>query len=252
MTVESRCRRRAGPPAPGRRRCRRQRLLASAALAVSAVGLPGPSSSVFAEPLLRQADVRIVLSSPTSCEVTAVFSIDDADPPGIEHRIRAPRGVEVDLLAAGNVPVDSRDVRRQGATLSYVVPSGESPRQTYELRYRVSHATDWAYHCPIWLPAVPTDGRSRDVRLQVDLPPDAVPSGGSLPALTWSDGRGSTTIGHLPSFVRVPFSIRGQAPAPVRDLSSTMDAVAIVVLASASLAFFWRRRWSRGRGKEGM
>jgi hypothetical protein len=41
----------------------------------------------------------------------------------------------------------------------------------YGFRYRAVQAAPRAHRCPIWLPTAPTDGRSRPVRLGIDLPP---------------------------------------------------------------------------------
>jgi hypothetical protein len=194
--------------------------------------------------------VSILLTTPTSCEVTAVFTIEGSGAAGIEHRVQAPAGVQVELLGAGGVVADPRDVVRRGATLAYTVPPDRGAAQSYELRYRVTQSEEWAYRCPIWLPAVPADGRSRSVRLQVQLPPGAVPRGGSLPAFTWAGGRGVTTIGHLPSFVRVPHATADYAPrgAAAWDLPRAMDTLAVVVLTGATAFWVWRRGRRRRTG----
>jgi hypothetical protein len=112
----------------------------------------------------------------------------------------------------------------------------------YELQYRVVQTKEWAYRCPVWLPAVASDGRARSVDIEVTLPPAARPAGGSFPAFRWDGGTGRATLGNLPAFVRVPYVAAGESRPPVRDLGRTMDLVAVGVLLAGSAWWVVRRR----------
>jgi hypothetical protein len=197
-------------------------------LAACAAAIPAFAD---AAPRLTAADVFIAIDSPTSCEVTLKLAVDGAAE--IEHRIEAPDGSRVELL-------EVRDARPAGAvqtigrTQSLVVrPDGSG----YRLRYRVlQHAAD---RCPIWLPIAPADGRSRAVRIAVELPSGSG-ADDSMPAFQWTGARGETTIGHLPSIVRVAYGPADQRRA--WSITRVMDALAIVVFAGASAAWTWRLR----------
>ena len=67
-----------------------------------------------------------------------------------------------------------------------------------------------------------------------------------MPAFTWSDGVGTTTLGHLPAFVRVPYAADGGS-APW-NLARLMDGVSIGVLVVASLLWLLRSRRTRVAG----
>jgi hypothetical protein len=187
-----------------------------------------------AAPVLRSADVRITVTSPTTCEVTMILAVDGALE--IDHRLDAPAaagGVElVDVRGAQRVG----DLRTIGRTQSLVLRPG-SP--SYAFRYRARQPDERAYRCPLWLPAVSTDGQSREIRLQVDVPQGAF-LGRSMPALSWTGTHGSTTIGNLPAFVRVSY---GTDRAPDGwDVGQVMDAFAMAVFAGASVIWVWRKR----------
>jgi hypothetical protein len=190
------------------------------------------ASAASAAPVLRSADVRITFTSPTSCDVTMALTIDGA--PEIDHRLDAsPSGVElIDSRGAQRIG----DVRAVGRTQSLVLRPNHA---AYEFAYRARQPDDRAYRCPIWLPAVATDGQSRAVRLQIDLPSGSA-HGASMPALTWTGVHGSTTIGHLPAFVRVSYGPEGESPG--WSVGQVMDAAAATVFAGASALWVWRRR----------
>ena len=161
----------------------------------------------------------------------------------VEHRVDAgatppaggvgERGIEL-LDVKGATQVGS--VRTIGLTESLVL---QPEQREYGFRYRARQSADRGYRCPIWLPAVPADGESRAVALHVELPQDASPRR-SMPALSWSGSRGTTTIGHLPSFVHVPFA--GAGASPGWDVGALMDWAAIGVFALATAAWVWRRK----------
>jgi hypothetical protein len=139
------------------------RVLSAGALLAGCL-LTRPSDAVAAA-VLRSADIRIVVTSPTSCEVTMALTIDGASE--IDHRIEVFEGGRVDLIALRDARQE-RDASLIGRTQSLVL---RQDRPAYELRYRVEQPASRASRCPLWVPAVPTDGLSRDVSLQVELPP---------------------------------------------------------------------------------
>ncbi len=206
---------------------------------VAASVLARPSDS-FAGPVLRAADIRITVTSPTSCEVTLGLTVDAGNPEGlpsqeIDHRVEAFDGSRVDLMAMRGAQ-QVGDPSLIGRTRSLVLRPDQS---AYEFRYRAQQPEGRAYRCPIWLPAVPTDGQSRAVRLQVELPP-ATSSDSSMPAFSWVGGRGSTTLGHVPAFVHVSFGPENEGRG--WDIAGVMDAVAVAVFLAASAIWAWRRR----------
>lgn len=154
--------------------------------------------------------------------------------PEIDHR--------VETFGAGAELVDVRgarqvgDVRSIGRTQSLVL---RPDLPTYGFRYRARQADDFAGRCPIWLPAVPTNGRSRAVSIRTQLPPGSIP-GYSMPSFAWTGARGSARLAHLPSFVRVPYAADGEQPG--LGIGRVMDAVAVLVFTAATAIWAWRRR----------
>lgn len=209
--------------------------LVATALAVVFCLLLTPLAGVAA-PVLRSADIAITITSPLTCEVTMALTIDGA--PEVEHRVEAFDGGDVELIATpGARPMG--EPRRVGSTQSLMLRP-EQP--AYTLHYRVTQPERRAERCPMWLPTVPTDGRTRGVRLRVDLPASTTP-GGSMPPFTWDGTRGTTMLGHIPAFVRVPYgdphrSLGGGG----WDIGAVMDAAAIVVFVAASGIWAWRRK----------
>ena len=153
----------------------------------------------------------------------------------IDHRVETFDGGGADLVdVRGARPVG--DVRSIGRTQSLVLRPDQA---TYGFRYRARQPDDFAGRCPIWLPAVPTDGRSRAVSIRIQLPPGSTP-GRSMPAFEWTGSLGSTRLGHLPAFVRVPYAAEGESPA--FDIGRMMDAVAVFVFIAATAIWAWRRK----------
>ena len=112
----------------------------------------------------------------------------------------------------------------------------------YTLRYEVEQPEHRAFRCPLWIPTVAADGLSQDVHLAVRIPAGAT-AAGTMPAFTWTGEEGTSTIGHLPAFVRVPFGMPG-TPMPM-NVAGVMDIVSIATLLAATAAWA-RRRLSRG------
>jgi hypothetical protein len=223
------------PALPAQRFIRAKRTslrMAAAVLATVCTGLLAPTA---AAPLLRSADVSIRFSSPTSCEVSMTFAIDGRT--AIDHRLETPPGTSVDGLHVEGAGAASAP-QAIGSTRSWVLTPA---RDTYVLRYRVQQDPARAHRCPLWLPAVPADGVSRQVKLQVELPHGSSP-GSTMPRFKWNGGAGVATLAHLPAFVIIPYSAPGVSPG--WDLSMAMDAVAVLVFAVASAIWVWRRRRS--------
>ena len=191
------------------------------------------SAAAVAAPVLRSADLQITVTSPTSCEVTMVLAVDGVSE--IEHRIEAFEGSRVELVRIR----DARqvgDVRAIGRTQSLLLRPDQA---TYGFHYRAVQPAPRLHRCPIWLPTVPTEGRSRPVRLRIDLPPATV-AGSSMPTFTWTGVHGATTLGHLPAFVRVPYTRAGEARR--WEIGQLMDVLAIAAFAAATAVWTWRVR----------
>jgi hypothetical protein len=191
-----------------------------------------------AAPVLRSAEAAITFSAPRVCDVALTVSIADAA--DVEHRLEVLDGARVELLeVAGATPAgESRDI---GRTLSLrVAPTASGA--PYTLRYRVAQAAARRFRCPLWLPTIPTDGRSRGVHLVVTVP-DGAQASATMPAFTWTGPRGTARLAHLPAVVIVPFASAGE-PRPW-DISRVMDLTAMATLVAATA--LWLRR-QRGRG----
>jgi len=158
------------------------------------------------------------------------LTVEDATE--IDHRIESAAADLLDMQGAQHVG----EPRTIGRTQSLVVRPWQP---SYAFRYRSTQSEDRAYRCPIWLPAVPTDGLSRTVRVEVDLPSSVLPSG-SMPAMTWTGTHGTTILGHVPAFVRLPYAAQGETPR--WDIAQVMDAAAVAAFAGASALWIWRRR----------
>jgi hypothetical protein len=192
-------------------------------------------------PVLTGADARVAILSPTVCEVRLAVTVDGAAE--IEHRLEVLEGAVVGDLTVRGAEVSA--VRTVGRTQAVHV---RPQTAAYELSYRVEQPPAGRFRCPLWLPTTPTDGRSRAVRIRVQVPGGARPSG-TMPAFTWQDGIGTTTLGHLPAFVRVPYAADGVS-APW-NLARLMDGVSVGVLVAASLLWLLRGRRARGSGGDG-
>src|SRR5262245_13932196 len=173
------------------------RLSAAIAMLISVVTA---RPALTATPVLRAADARIIITSRTSCDVRLAVTIDGATE--VEHRLAIAVGDRRQLvnLEGARLVEPIRDV---GATLSLRLrPSGTSYSLSYSVQHqeppRIGFLDPVRDRCPIWLPTIPTDGRSRAVRMTVGLPPGST-AGATMPAFTWDGTVGTATIGHLPS-----------------------------------------------------
>ena len=190
---------------------------------------PVPADAVS---VLRSADIRIVMRSADACDVTMTLAVDGSSL--IDHRIEAADESRIELSAVQGA-IQPAAPQRVGRTLSLIL---EPHTREYELAYTVERLAS-QYRCPVWVPAVPADGRSRQVRISVELP-SATSAGTTMPLLTWQGTSGSTMLGHIPAFVRAPFAAHGDTT--IWDVSKTMDVLTLVVFAAASGIWVWRRR----------
>jgi hypothetical protein len=191
------------------------------------------ASAAIAAPVLQSADLQITITSPTSCDVVVALTVDGVSE--IEHRIEAFEGSRIELVGIRGAR-QVGDVRTIGVTQSLLLRPDQA---AYGFHYRAVQSAPRQHRCPIWLPTVPTEGRSRTVRLQIDLPPAAV-AGSSMPALTWTGAHGVATLGNLPAFVRVPYARAGEARQWA--IGRVMDALAIAAFATAAAVWTWRLR----------
>lgn len=189
--------------------------------------------AALAAPVLASADARIRIESPTACTVELAITIAGASQ--VEHRIEAVDGSRVELLEVSGA-AQIGETRVVGRTLSLQLARSQP---AYALRYRVQQPEWRRERCPLWLPSIPADGRSRNVRLTVQLPAGATP-GGTLPGFAWIGERGEATLGHLPAFVRVVYAEAGRTPP--WDVSRVMDVITLATLAVASALWLARKR----------
>jgi hypothetical protein len=132
-----------------------------------------------AAPVVTAATIRIVVTSPTSCEVTIAVRLEGASE--IEHRIESFDGSEVELQELKGAR-SAGEPRRVGRTRVLTL---RLDRPDYELRYRAMQNADRADRCPLWIPSAPTTGQLETVRIDVQLPEGGRP-GGTMPAMAWT------------------------------------------------------------------
>ncbi|MGE0816292.1 MAG: hypothetical protein AB7O28_07980 [Vicinamibacterales bacterium] len=191
----------------------------------------GVFAPAAAAPVLQSATAEIRFTSPTACEVSLAVAVAGA--PRVEHRLEVLPGGSARLLEVEHAAIATAAID-VGRTRALVI---ESAGGEYTLRYVVEQPPDRPYRCPLWLPAAPTDGRSRNVVLRVSLP-EGARAAGTLPAFLWDGALGVATVGHLPAFVLVPYAEPGQ-PLPW-DISRVMDAFTVAALVAGSA--LWLRR----------
>lgn len=152
----------------------------------------------------------------------------------LDHRIEARDDTQIQLSGVRGAR-QVQEPRTVGRTQSLVL---EPAAAGHEVAYSVQRsATD--DRCPLWVPVSPADGRSRAVRISVELPSGTMPRV-TMPAFAWNGSTGTTTLGHVPAFVRVAYGPAGDAM--TWDVSTVMDALAGFVFAGASGIWLWRRR----------
>ena len=188
--------------------------------------------SGYGAPVLRSADIRIAIDSSNTCTVAMTLSVDGAS--ALDHRIEAAGDTRIDLSAVRGAR-QMQEPRLVGRTQSLILEPAQSAYQlAYSVQRPVAHD-----RCPLWVPVAPADGVSRAVRVSIELPP-GMSAGTTMPAFTWSGATGATTLGHIPAFVRVQFTPPGESTP--WDVTTAMDALAVLVFAGASGIWAWRRR----------
>ena len=188
--------------------------------------------SAYAAPVLRAADIRVTIDADNVCQVTTTLTVDGGG--AVDHRIEARDDTHIRLAGVRGAR-QAQDLRTIGRTQSLVL---EPATGAYELAHAAERSpTD--DRCPLWVPAAPADGVSRAVRISVELPP-GMSARGTMPAFSWSGSTGTTTLGHIPAFVRVSYGAAGDAMP--WDVSTAMDALAVFVFACASGIWLWRRK----------
>src|SRR6185295_6262323 len=94
------------------------------------------ASALRAAPVLRSADLKIIVTSPTTCEVTMALVMEDGSE--VDHRIETFEGSRVDLGAIrGARQIDA--VRAIGRTQSLVLRPDAGP---YEFSYHAQQPAD--------------------------------------------------------------------------------------------------------------
>jgi hypothetical protein len=188
--------------------------------------------------MLRSAAVNVTMTSPTSCEVTMALETITSD--DVDHRVEAFAGSSIELVAVRDA-AQVGSPRQIGMTRSLVVRAVAG--KPYQIEYRFIQPEERAFRCPIWAPALPTEGRSRPVIIKVTLPERFSPKGRSFPALTWTGSEGTATLGHLPAFVRVRYIGDGTGrEGGALDIAGAMDVAAMAVFALATAVWVWRRK----------
>ena len=192
-----------------------------------------PAALIAALPLpvsgaaVRDARITVVWSS-GACDVTSRFVVDTAAPAVVEHHVlldddrRAPAFAVVGALAGQEVVA--------GRTVRVPISVTGAGRNEYTVRHRAS-ARD---RCPLIVPALPTDGLNRAVSIEVGVPAGATRLPGAFPAFTWNGPQGRATLGHIPSFVRVPHA-GPETPPAWRDRFDLRRAIDIAALASIGI-----------------
>jgi hypothetical protein len=200
-----------------------------AAAVATAIAWP---MTAHAAPVLRSADIRIVIDAGNTCVVTMTLAVDGGG--ALDHRIEAQDETRIHLSSVRGAR-QLQEPRTVGRTRSLLLDTAPTE---YELTYSVQRPPAHE-RCPLWVPAAPADGVSRAVRISVELPPGSS-SRGTMPAFRWNGAMATTTLGHIPAFVRVSYGATGDSTK--WDVATAMDAFAILVFAAASGIWVSRRR----------
>jgi hypothetical protein len=189
---------------------------------------------------VRDARIAVVFSA-HRCDVTARFVLDTSQPEIVEHRLLSSGGQAPEFAVLGGL---AGGVEIVGRTVRLPVSIAGSGRNEYLVRYSAALPPADPERCPLLVPSAPTDGVTRAVRIEVELPSDTRRLPGEFPAFTWSGRGGVVTIGHMPSFVRVPH-VAQDAPVAWRrtlDVRRTIDFAAMATIALTTVGWIARRR----------
>lgn len=198
------------------------------------------ASAPAAAATLRDARVTVVFG-PGGCDVTSRFAIDTAEPAVVGHRLMvASRAVPKFVVIGGLAGV----AEAIATSVRLPVSLAGSGRNEYSVRYHASLADATDGRCPLLVPDVPTDGVTRSVLITVDVPAGATALPGGFPAFAWHNGRGTVTISHIPSFVRVRYASPGAAIAwrDTLDPARVIDVIAVSTITVSTLAWVVLRR----------
>ena len=219
----------------------------AAELCATAIVMGIAATGVDAAPVVRAARVHAVLTSPIACDVEAAYTIQTDQPARIPFTLQTFDGTQVELSAvngaAVTAPRSSTRARRPCCPRSWP-PDRRQPRFAITSRRRQSGRIA----VPIWLPAVPTDGRPGAVSLQVEWPSGATLTGATLPPLQrTADGR--VVLARSCSRVRARAVCRSRQSehAPGWDVTRVMDVATVGVLLVASLVWLVVRERRRRR-----
>jgi hypothetical protein len=196
-------------------------------------------------PTVLEADIRITMRDATACEAQVRLRVGTPAPTLLDHRVALYAGTRIADVVVSGEGVEAGTPRPSGPATEAIGIRLRPGTSSYTIAYRVTQPADRGFRCPVWLPAAPTDGLSRQVRVRVVLPAGASAAGGSLPRLAWTPaGAGEATLAQIPAIVRTPFTSAGE---PSRwsesfDVTRVMDALALVALASVTGVWLWRRR----------
>jgi hypothetical protein len=208
------------------------------------IWMTSAAPAISATPVLRAADVHVTITSRTSCDVRLSITIDGATE--VDHRLAVADGDRRQFLNVEGATL-VEPIHDVGTTVSLRLrPAAASYALSYSVRHRDPSETGGQEavrdRCPIWLPTVPTDGRSRAVHLTAELPAGSVAgaAGTTLPAFSWNGTVGTTTLGNLPSIVHVPYA--GDGEALPWSVPGAIDTLAIGTFAAATAVWIWRVR----------
>jgi hypothetical protein len=189
---------------------------------------------------LREARVAIAFS-PAACDVTTRFVVDSAAPSMVEHSVMV--DMSADAPAFTVIGAVTGDAITAGRTVRLPISLTGMGRNEYTVRFRLAIDARGG-KCPLLVPSVATDGLSRSIAIEVALPSGSMRLPGEFPSFTWSGNHGRVTLGHLPSFVRVPVAPSGAALTwrDRIDSRGILDAAAIVTIIAGTLAWATLRR----------
>ncbi len=221
----------------------RRPLPALVAVLASSTALAAARLDAAAPDRIVEADVRVRLVDSTTFDVAMTLTLELTAERTVDHRLMLYSGTRVGHVIVSGTGVTAQPERTIGTTrsLPMVIEAG---RHRYRITYEIVQTAEWAHRCPVWLPEVPTDGTSRSVRIEVELPagaallPDTFPS---LAPLGAGDAR--VTLGHLPAVLRLLHAARGERPSWLDRVSRRrlVDATAIVILVAAAAIRVARR-----------
>jgi hypothetical protein len=189
---------------------------------------------------LRDARVTVVFSS-AGCDVTSRFVVDTSEPEVVDHHVMLSSDAMPRFVVLGAIAGQASVVGRTARVPMSLTGSG---RNEYSVRYSIALPLAARDRCPMLVPGAPTDGVTRGVRLEVEVPAGASRLPGEFPAFAWDGARGAVAISHMPSFVRIPHLPEGSAVTwrDRVDVRRILDAAAVTIIGVSTLAWVALRR----------